>query len=368
MKVLTIAPHYKTFIKDSVEAISEHVNEVIVFVPHNPLAEIAKYVPFSYFRYIEKFSRKNIVDLNGTPSNVKIHVVSIVYFMPDGRNTKLGDKLSKLFDRYIKEHKIEFDLIHAHFTWPSGYAGVKLAENYGVPSIITIHEDRDWFLKEYNSDNEKLRWTWRNATALIRVNRVDTPLLKGFNGNVFHVPNGFNLRRLPYIDRKMARNHLGIPEDDRVVFSLGGLIERKGFHYLIDAMSLVVKKRDDVMCFIGGSGPLRNPLEKEINRLNLKDHVELLGFVPDEELKYWMNASDLFVLPSLNEGNPTVMFEALGVGLPFVGSMVGGVPEIITSEDYGLLCPPGDPGSLAEKILTALEKDWDREKIRSYAD
>ena len=62
------------------------------------------------------------------------------------------------------------------------------------------------------------------------------------------------------------------------------------------------------------------------------------------------------------------MFEALGVGLPFVGTTVGGVPEIITSEDYGLLCPPADPECLAEKILTALEKNWDREKIRKYAE
>ena len=62
------------------------------------------------------------------------------------------------------------------------------------------------------------------------------------------------------------------------------------------------------------------------------------------------------------------MFEALGVGLPFVGTAVGGVPEIITSEDYGLLYPPKDPKCLAEKILIALEKDWDREKIRKYAE
>ena len=70
----------------------------------------------------------------------------------------------------------------------------------------------------------------------------------------------------------------------------------------------------------------------------------------------------------MSEGNPTVMFEALGVGLPFVGTAVGGVPEIITSEDYGLLCPPADPECLAEKILIALEKEWDREKIRKYAE
>ncbi|USS41054.1 glycosyltransferase [Thermococcus aggregans] len=368
MRILTIAPFYRFFIKDFTEALSKHVDKIDVLVHHNYLSELAPYMPFSYFRHVEKFSRKNLVDLTGLPPNVRVHVVSTVYFTPDGRNTKLGDKLAKLFDRYIKRHKIEFDLIHAHFTWPSGYAGVKVAREYGVPSVITIHENRDWFLKEYKSRNEKIYWAWRNADALIRVNKVDIPLLREFNRNVFHVPNGFNPRRLPFVDKGMARNHLGIPKDTKVLFGLGNLIERKGFHYLIDAMSLVAKERRDVVCFIGGSGPLRNTLQNQINKLGLQEHVKLLGFVPDDQLALWMNAADLFVLPSLSEGNPTVMFEALGVGLPFVGTAVGGVPEIITSEDYGLLCPPADPECLAEKILIALEKEWDREKIRKYAE
>lgn len=80
-----------------------------------------------------------------------------------------------------------------------------------------------------------------------------------------------------------------------------------------------------------------------------------------------MNACDLFVLPSLSEGNPTVMFECLGCGKPFIGTKVGGIPEIIVSDDYGLLCEPANSEDLAEKILIALDKEWDEEKIRNYA-
>lgn len=76
-----------------------------------------------------------------------------------------------------------------------------------------------------------------------------------------------------------------------------------------------------------------------------------------------MNACDVFILPSLSEGNPTVMFECLGCGKPFVGTKVGGIPEIINSEDYSLLCEPANPKELAEKILIALDKGWDNEKI-----
>ena len=81
-----------------------------------------------------------------------------------------------------------------------------------------------------------------------------------------------------------------------------------------------------------------------------------------------MNACDLFVLPSLSEGNPTVMFEALGCGKPFVGTKVGGVPEVIASDDYGLLVEPADSEDLVEKILVALDREWDREKILTYAE
>ncbi len=94
----------------------------------------------------------------------------------------------------------------------------------------------------------------------------------------------------------------------------------------------------------------------------------LAGGKPHNEIPLWMNACDLFVLPSLNEGNPTVMFEALGCGKPFVGTTVGGVPEVITSDAYGLLVEPADPGNLAENILVALDREWDQEAILRYAE
>ncbi len=368
LDILTIVPFYKFFVKDLTEAIARELFSVTVFVHHNYLSEVAPYLPLPYFRHVEKFSKRNLVDLKNKPENVDIDIISTLYFIPDGRNWGLGDKLFEKFRDHIKKEKIEFDLIHAHFTWPSGYVGVKLAKEFSVPAVITIHENRDWFLREYNSKNDRIYWTWKNADAIIRVNQIDVPILSEFNQKVYSIPNGFNPNKFPVMNKNKARGVLDLPEDKKIIFSLGNLIERKGFQYLISAMKEVVKVRKDVLCFIGGSGPLKGELEKQIKDLGLQEHVKLLGFVSDEELGYWMNAADLFVLSSLSEGNPTVMFEALGVGLPFVGTRVGGVPEIIISEDYGLLCEPANPKDLAEKILIALEKEWDREKIRKYAE
>ena len=132
-------------------------------------------------------------------------------------------------------------------------------------------------------------------------------------------------------------------------------------------MAEVITQRKDILVIIVGSGKLKTDVEKQIRSSGLEEYIKTVGNKPHAEIPLWMNASDIFVLPSLNEGNPTVMFEALGCGKPFVGTRVGGVPEIISSDVYGLLVRPADPRDLAEKILIAVDRQWDREAILTYA-
>jgi glycosyltransferase involved in cell wall biosynthesis len=80
-----------------------------------------------------------------------------------------------------------------------------------------------------------------------------------------------------------------------------------------------------------------------------------------------MNACDIFVLPSLNESFGVVNIEALACGKPVVASNVGGIPEILIDDAYGLLCEPGNPADLSKKIIQALNTDWDSQAIREYA-
>lgn len=217
---------------------------------------------------------------------------------------------------------------------------------------------------------ENAIWTWKNADAIIRVNKKDIPIFIKYDVNpkkIYYIPNGYNPEKIKYISKNVARKHLGLDINSKIIFNLARLYPEKGQQYLIEAMNHVLKERDDILCFIGGDGPLRKKLQRQIKELKLEAHVKILRYLPNKEIQYWMNASDIFVLPSLSEGNPTVMFEALGVALPFVGTKVGGIPEIIISENYGLLVEPGNPKDLAEKILIALEKEWNRSKIQKYA-
>jgi glycosyltransferase involved in cell wall biosynthesis len=123
------------------------------------------------------------------------------------------------------------------------------------------------------------------------------------------------------------------------------------------------------MLYIVGQGSLKNQLQSLINKYRLEDNIALAGGnKPSKEIPLWMNACDLFVLPSLSEGNPTVMFECLGCGKSFVGTNVGGIPEVITNKKLGILVEPKDVSGLANAILKALDKEWDKNYISKYAE
>ena len=270
----------------------------------------------------------------------------------------------------IERENLHFDLIHAHFTWPSGAVAVALKQKYSIPVVITEHTSST-FTKAIETQDKIFTDTWSKADKIIRVKQGDVSAFSRVNiplQNVIPIPNGYDSKKFHPTDTQRCRETLHLPLDKKLILNVGNLYgEVKGHKYLIEAISHVVTKRKDILCLIIGAGKVRTALERQIRSLGLEDYVVLAGGKPHDEIPLWMNACDLFVLPSLNEGNPTVMFEALGCGKPFVGTRVGGVPEVITSDDYGLLVDPADPEGLAEKILVALDREWDRKAILEYA-
>jgi teichuronic acid biosynthesis glycosyltransferase TuaC len=375
IKILVIAPHYNWFIKNSIEEISKYVNKIHVLVHHNYLAEISNYIPFDgYFEVVRKFYLKdNLIDTKGKSDNIDLHLVSLLYLIPDGRNIKLSDNIAKQYINYIKKDKIEFDVIHAHFTYPQGDVAVKLGREFNVPVIITSH-GFDVYDLPFRGDkwNKKVKWILNNSNHIITVSEINrrtfVEKLDIGQDKISVIPNGFDSDIFKPFSKKEAREKLNLPKDKKIILNVANLYTIKGQNILIKSIKSVIKNRQDVLCVIVGGGGLRKKLEKIIRELDLEDYVKLLGEKPYSEIPLWMNAADIFVLASLNEGNPTVMFEALGCGKPFIGTNVGGIPEIIISDKYGLLCKPGDAEDLAEKILAALDKEWDYENIVKYSE
>lgn len=341
----------ETFVKFQVAELKRHFRKIIVIAP-----------VLRSFRYL----KKDKLCKDYSYDNVEVYYPRGVYVPITWLSRVVIDNRLKAVERIIKKHHLHFDLIHAHFTWPSGYIGVKLKEKYGAPLVTTIHENGDWFDKEIEMNHPLINAAWSGANALIRVNQRDVPVLQHYNEHTYCIPNGFSPIFHP-IETDVARNQLNLPKDSKIIFTLGNLIKRKGFNYLIEAMKSICNQRGDVFCYIGGSGPERDNLQKQIEELHLDGGVSLLGSIPGEQLVLWMNACDVFVLPSLSESFGVVQIEALACGKPVVSARNRGSEEVIISDDYGILVEPADSDDLAEKIMTALDKEWNRDEILRYA-
>lgn len=370
---LLVLPHaYLAWVKDLVETEAKYLSRIDVLLHHNLLSEISYYIPLGgCFEHVRWYTKRKMIDLNRKPDNVHVHLIDTLYFVPDGKNLRLGDKLVKKYERHIQKQRLEFDIIHAHFTYPQGYVAVKLGEKLKIPTVVTAH-GHDVYEMPFRSKKwgDIIKFVWDSADYIITVSHKNKTIIENLTNSkdTIVIPNGYNSSAFKYIPKDVARKVLNLSLDKKILLNVGNLYPIKGHYYLLYAFARVLECQNDAMLIIAGEGSYGKNLRQLSKKLGINKHVLFVGARPHKELPFWMNAADLFVLPSLSEGNPTVMFEALGVGLPFIGTKVGGIPEIITSEDYGLLCEPANPEDLAEKILIALEKKWDREKIRKYAE
>lgn len=366
-KLLIISHNYNDFVKDSSESISPYFEDVNILVRYNSFAEILSYLPFDNFK---KYRKNRHIDLLGIPKNIHILPTYVIYGHFDSQYKKIGDQHFKSIEETIKKNTIKFDLIHSHFTWSSGYAGAKLKEKYDVPFIVTAHgydiydlpfRDEEW--------REKIRSVLNTADYVITVSNSNLECIKKLNIKtpIKVIPNGF--RKDLFFPRESieCKEALGLPKNKKIILTVGNLLEVKGHSYLIEALEKLLKHRKDIYCVIVGSGRLKNILEKQIKKAGLKDFVKLAGEKSHNEIPIWINACDVFVLSSLKEGNPTVMFECLGCGKPFIGTNVGGIPEIINSELYGFIVKPANSDELMEAIERGLQKKWDQNCIINYA-
>ncbi|MFA6091829.1 MAG: glycosyltransferase [Elusimicrobiota bacterium] len=149
--------------------------------------------------------------------------------------------------------------------------------------------------------------------------------------------------------RERVRKELRLPEDTVFIGAAGRLDEQKGHIFLLEALAQV-RALFPVCCAILGEGPLRPALQKKLAELRIEDAV----FLPGEQsnLIDWLSAFDVFVQPSLWEGLPNALLEAMALGLPAVAARVDGIPELVEDLKTGLLCESGDALSLFSPLAS----------------
>ena len=266
------------------------------------------------------------------------------------------------------------DLIDAHFAYPDGYAATLLGRWLSVPVTITMRgtEQRhaqDAVLAQY------LARALRRATKVIAVSQSLRRVAIGMGveeDKVQVVGNGVDLHRFHPIDRSEARRVLGLPEDALVLVTIGGLVERKGFHRVIGLMP-ALRSRFPGLAYlvVGGPSPegdMSAELRRQVAALGLGDAVRFLGPLPPERICEPLSAADVFVLATRNEGWANVFLESMACGLPVVTTDVGGNSEVVCRPELGTVVPFGDDVQLCEAIEHALGAHWDAHAIRRYAE
>ena len=198
--------------------------------------------------------------------------------------------------------------------------------------------------------SEATKDDWVRRTGL-PTERVDT-IHNGVD------PEAFRRRIAP----AEARARLGLPGGGKLlVGGVGRLHEAKGFADVIEAVALLAGDYPDLALAIAGDGPLRISLAERASALGVADRVHFLGFHRD--VRPVFEALDVFVLSSLCEALGYVLLEAMAMGLPAVGTRVGGVPEVIAPGETGFLVQPRDPRALASILQLLLSSDEIRRRM-----
>jgi len=265
-----------------------------------------------------------------------------------------------------------FDIIDAHWAYPDGLAAVIVGKMLGIPVVISCRGSDVNLYLDLPVLKSLVSFALKQCSGIIAVSESlkDKVQSIGINKEKIEViANGVDVNSFYNMPTEDIRRKLGVSLNNKTILSIGHLIERKGFHHIIDAMDILVNKQgvEDLSLIIVGEGVYRTELEKKIKNYSLSNHVDLVGAKNFNEIPMWHNVADVFCLASSREGWPNVLFESLACGNPVVATDVWGNPEVITSDDYGILVKNQTGAGLAEALDKALKKKWDRKKIISYA-
>jgi glycosyltransferase involved in cell wall biosynthesis len=247
-----------------------------------------------------------------------------------------------------------FDVVHVHWPIPHAVFGLAARRAAGVPLVCTFHGvELTWTRRQLPFLVPFLRHVIRTSDAVTANSSYTEGMIRAvYDRPVERIPFGAACEAGPDAPTEREKDRDG--EAFELLF-VGRLVERKGVHYLLDALTRLRSARPVYLRVIG-DGPMRPALEARARELGLGDRVRFDGFVPADELARRFAGADAFVLPAIvdakgdTEGLGVVLIEALSHRLPAIASAAGGIVDIVRDGETGLLVPPADAGALAGAI------------------
>lgn len=256
-------------------------------------------------------------------------------------------------------------VLDAHYLWPDAVAALGIARAVGVPCFATARGSDVNVLGRQPHVAARYREALPQAAGLFAVSealrRRVVELAGVADEAVTMVRNGVDLERFRPGDENEARTALGLPIGEPLVLGVGRLTADKGFLTLLRAIQ---RMPASVRLVAIGEGPLRAELEQALP----PERLHLLGSRSPDEVATAMRACDLLAFPSVREGWPNVVTEALASGLPVVATPVGAVPQMLSSPYVGALVRIDDAEALARECVRFLQRPADRARVRAHAE
>ncbi|MBX3173904.1 MAG: glycosyltransferase family 4 protein [Gemmatimonadaceae bacterium] len=261
--------------------------------------------------------------------------------------------------------RIRADVIHGH-EFVMGVYGAAAGRIAGVRHIMTMHGNQQMLQKLQR--RVALKWAIGRSDATVAVSSATrdelVTRLRLAEQTVQVVRNGIPERPG---DATKIRRELGLGQDELLVLAVGSLMLRKGHRVLLEAMTLIRQRHPSLrwQVVIAGEGEQRSALEQYIAENGLAGQARLLGNrndVPDLQA-----AADVFAMPSLWEGLPLAILEAMFARTPLIATTASGIPEAVDDGEHGLLIPPADPEALASALLRLLQDPALRERLGEQA-
>ncbi len=272
--------------------------------------------------------------------------------------------------------QIKFDVIHAHWVIPNGPVAALAASMRHLPLVISLHGSDVWVAERNPVLRRVARATFRRADGVsassddlrqraIRIGaprRVSQVIPYGVD------PASFAPSAAIANPGAELRDTLGLPADCLIIFSVGRMVYKKGFEYLIRAMPAVLAAHPNARLVLAGGGDLLDELKALAASLGIADRVSFPGWVERDQIPLYFSGCDLFVLPSIRDeagnvdGLPNTLLEAMASGRSVVASRVAGVPLAVIPGQNGELVAEKDPVALVEAINRLLADPALRER------
>ena len=268
--------------------------------------------------------------------------------------------------RQLQREGYDFELIDSHYFYPDGVAAILIGRWLNRPVTMTARGTDLNLIPQYTLPRRQIQWAMRHANHMMTVCealRLQALHLGAEPARITTLRNGVDLKLFtPPTDRAALRQRLSI--QGQTILSVGHLIERKGHHLIIDAIS----KLKEATLLIAGDGELESELRLQVHRLNLHKRVIFLGGLTQLELKEYYGAVDALVLASSREGWANVLLESMACGTPVIATKIWGTPEVVNDSMVGMLVDR-TPESLQAAIEKLPKFSQQRSaQIRAYAE